>query len=200
MRRMMQSMVRQFEYHKFNALLILLTFLSHEQYHRAFGITVDPLDSLPTSTIPTYSERFADSSEVHDLNNIDYNQFSGPNSYAGSSEPVSKNQASVKCALCSVNKAKRTKNVAEIEFVAFQNVFVSKGIYWMQNHSIRDSGDNLLPIMTHASLTFCLKCMIQFSCYQCQTHSISSIQENRHIAFYYGIYQKRVHLYIVPFH
>lgn len=104
----MQSMVRQFEYHKFNALLILLTFLTHEQYHRVFGITVDPLDSLPTSTIPSYSEKFVDSSEVHDLNNIDYNQFiSGPNSYAGPSEPVSKSQASVKCVLCTVNKSKR---------------------------------------------------------------------------------------------
>lgn len=97
MRRMMQSMVRQLEYYKFNALLILLTFLTHEQYFRVLGITVDPLDSLPTSSTP-YADQYVGSSEVHDLNNIDYNQFiNGPKSYAGSSEPVSKSQASVKC-------------------------------------------------------------------------------------------------------
>lgn len=89
MRRMMQSMVRQLEYNKFNALLILLTFLTHEQYFRVFGITVDPLDSLPTSTI-SYSDEFVGSPDAHDLNNIDYNQFiNGPNSFPGSSEPVS---------------------------------------------------------------------------------------------------------------
>lgn len=53
--------------------------------------------------------------------------------------------------------------------------------YLMQNNAIRDSGDNLLSIITHA---FCLKCTIQFSCYQCQTHLISRIQENRHISFF----------------
>lgn len=101
----MQSMVRQLEYNKFNALLILLTFLTHEQYFRVFGITVDPLNSLPTSM---YSEKFADSSEVHDLNNIDYNQFiNGPNNYAGSSESVSKNQA--KCKICALYIQKRKK-------------------------------------------------------------------------------------------
>lgn len=101
MRRMMQSMVRQFEYHKLNALLILLTFLTHEQYHRVFGITVDPFESLPTSTVSSYSEKLVDSSEVNDLNNIDYNQFiSGPNSYAGSSEAVSKSETNVKCVDC----------------------------------------------------------------------------------------------------
>lgn len=89
MRRMMQSMVRQLEHYRFNALLILLTFLTHEQYFRVFGITVDPFDSLPTSTI-SYSEDYVGSSEAHDLNNIDYNQFvNGPNIFAGSSEPVS---------------------------------------------------------------------------------------------------------------
>lgn len=91
MRRMMQSMVRQLEYYKFNALLILLTFLTHEQYFRVLGITVDPLDSLPTSTI-SYSDEFIGNSKAYDLNNIDYNQFSnGPNNFAGSSESVSKN-------------------------------------------------------------------------------------------------------------
>lgn len=85
----MQSMVWQSEYYKFNALLILLAFLTHEQYYRVFGITVDPFDSLPTSTV-AYSDEFVGSPETNDLNNIDYNQFIvGPNNFAGSPESVS---------------------------------------------------------------------------------------------------------------
>lgn len=65
-----------------------------------FGITVNPLDSLVSSfdsdeyggsggeAAGDRSAEFA--SEVHDLNKIDYNQFtSGYNKYAGSSEIVS---------------------------------------------------------------------------------------------------------------
>lgn len=81
MRRMMQSIVWQLE---FNALLILLTFLTHEQqYFSVFGITVNPLDSIPTT-----AEEFDGDSEVH--NNIDYDEYlNDPNDYLTSSEVVS---------------------------------------------------------------------------------------------------------------
>lgn len=92
MTQMMQSMRRWLlECYKFNALLILLTLILHDRFSMVFGITVNPLDTLVSSFDSNeYIDETADASEVHDLNKIDYNQFTnGYNKYGGSSEIVS---------------------------------------------------------------------------------------------------------------
>lgn len=87
----MQSMVRQLEYYRLNALLILFIFLAHEEYFSVFGITVNPLDSLHTAS----TEEFVGSAEFHEFNNIDYSEFigdnggGGPTDFTKSSEAVS---------------------------------------------------------------------------------------------------------------
>ena len=100
---MMQSMRRGrrwlMECYKFNALLILLTLILHDRFSMVFGITVNPIDSLVSSSFDAdeydgddngddQTNGFA--SQIHDLNKIDYNQFAnGYNKYFGSSEIVS---------------------------------------------------------------------------------------------------------------
>ncbi|XP_031628526.1 uncharacterized protein LOC116344217 [Contarinia nasturtii] len=92
MTHVMQSMrCCLFECYKFNALLILLTLVLHERITVVFGITVNPLDSIISSSSTTFdSDEYRPSefaSEVHDLNKIDYSQFtSGYNKYVGSHE------------------------------------------------------------------------------------------------------------------
>lgn len=93
----MQSMVQRLECYKFNALLALLTLILHERFAIVFGITVNPFDSVVTSTISSLDEfigtadkthEFA--SEVYDLNNIDYSQYANDhNKFVGSPENVS---------------------------------------------------------------------------------------------------------------
>lgn len=94
MTHMMQSMRRcLLECCKLNALPILLTLILYDRFPMIFGITVDPLDSIITSSsIDSDDDRSSEfASEIHDLNQIDYNQFiNGYNKYFGSQEIVSK--------------------------------------------------------------------------------------------------------------
>lgn len=96
MTQMMQSMRwLLLECYKFNALLILLTLISHDRFSMVFGITVNPLESLVSSY---GSDEYSDTgdgpnefdAEVHDLNNIDISQFTtGYAKFADSEETVS---------------------------------------------------------------------------------------------------------------
>lgn len=81
------------ECYKMNAFLILLTLILHDRFCMVFGITVNPLDSIIAFDADDYDDTkdnfngFA--SEVHDLNNIDYKQFTNGYKYYGSHELVS---------------------------------------------------------------------------------------------------------------
>lgn len=92
----MQSMRWLLECYKFNALLILLTYISHDRFSMVFGITVNPLESLAPSAYG--SDEYADTgdgsnefdTEVHDLNHIDISQFAnGYSKFVDSQETVS---------------------------------------------------------------------------------------------------------------
>lgn len=99
MTQMMQSMRwLLLECYKFNALLILLTLISHDRFSMVFGITVNPLESLVSSASSYGSDEYSDTgdgpnefdAEVHDLNNIDISQFTaGYTKIADSEETVS---------------------------------------------------------------------------------------------------------------
>lgn len=99
MTQMMQSMRwLLLECYKFNALLILLTLISHDRFSMVFGITVNPLESLVSSSSSYGSDEYSDTgdgpnefdAEVHDLNNIDISQFTtGYAKFADSEETVS---------------------------------------------------------------------------------------------------------------
>lgn len=146
----MQSMVRQLEYYKFNALLILLTtFLTHEQYFRVFGITVNPHDSLSTSTV-SYSDGFVGNAAAHHINNYDYNiEFiNGPNKFTGSAEAVSISEQ--------VESVLSTHKYTYIE---------NKNMVYLFKTSLRafdakscSLSDNPMSVIILASLTFCIKC------------------------------------------
>lgn len=95
MTHMMQSMRwLLLECYKFNALLILLTLISHDRFSMVFGITVNPLETLVASSYG--SDEYADTgdasndfdSDIRDLNNIDISQFAFTK-YVDSSETVS---------------------------------------------------------------------------------------------------------------